>query len=680
MERIPPICLFLFMCCLTPAALYAQNGSDSLTRKAYPDSLRHYSIDEVTVYGQNQLSRIIPAQELSGKELQRLNALSVADAVRYFSGVQIKDYGGIGGLKTINIRSMGTQHVGVFFDGIQLGNAQNGQIDLGRFSLDNMESISLYNGQKSAVFQPAKDFASAGSIYMQTRTPRFDRDGKNNHFGVSMKTGSFGTANPSILWEHRFNDRLSSSFNVEYLYTTGRYKFSYTKKNGYDTTEVRRNGDVRALRAEGGLFGLVRNGEWKAKVYFYNSERGYPGASVRQEPGRFRHEDRQWDDNFFVQGSFRKTFSPFYSLLLNGKYAYDYLHYLSDPRLDESTMYVNNHYYQQETYLSAANEFTFFKWWKANLAADFQWNTLDADLVDFVYPQRYSVLTAAATSFEFPRVKVQASLLHTYVHDRTKAVGGSADDKTEFTPTFVVWYKPWSRPELSFRAFYKRIFRMPTLNDLYYTFIGNKYLNPEYTTQYNLGVTYAKNFDGVLRRIDFQADAYYNEVDDKIVAMPTSNQFQWTMINLGRVEIRGIETTVQTDWLFGPVTFNARLNYTYQKAQDVTDRTSEWYGGQIPYIPWHSGSAVLNLGYRGWDLNYSFLYTGERYESVANIPENYARPWYTHDMALSKYIPFKKTALRITAEVNNIFNQQYEVVQCYPMPGTNFKIKINFTL
>ena len=95
---------------------------------------------------------------------------------------------------------------------------------------------------------------------------------------------------------------------------------------------------------------------------------------------------------------------------------------------------------------------------------------------------------------------------------------------------------------------------MPTLNDLYYTFIGNKYLNPEYTTQYNLGVTYAKNFDGVLRRIDFQADAYYNEVDDKIVAMPTSNQFQWTMINLGRVEIRGIETTVQTDWLFGPVT------------------------------------------------------------------------------------------------------------------------------
>lgn len=41
--------------------------------------------------------------------------------------------------------------MGVFYDGIELGNAQNGVIDLGRFSLDNMEAVTLYNGQKSAI-------------------------------------------------------------------------------------------------------------------------------------------------------------------------------------------------------------------------------------------------------------------------------------------------------------------------------------------------------------------------------------------------------------------------------------------------------------------------------------------------------------------------------------------------
>lgn len=35
-----------------------------------------------------------------------------------------------------------------FCIGIELGNAQNGTVDLGRFSLDNMESVTLYNGQK----------------------------------------------------------------------------------------------------------------------------------------------------------------------------------------------------------------------------------------------------------------------------------------------------------------------------------------------------------------------------------------------------------------------------------------------------------------------------------------------------------------------------------------------------
>lgn len=644
------------------------------------DSLLHYDIEGVTVYGRQSSSKIIPAQELSGAELQRLNAVSVADAIRYFAGVQIKDYGGIGGLKTVNIRSMGTQHVGVFYDGIQLGNAQNGQIDLGRFSLDNMEAVSLYNGQKSAIFQSAKDFASAGSIYMTARTPRFDTD-KNYNLSVSVKGGSFGTINPSVLWEHRINKKLSSSFNAEYMYTTGRYKFSYAKKDGYDTTEIRRNGDVSALRIEGGLFGKIRDGEWKAKIYFYDSQRGYPGASVREEPGKFKHEDRQWDRNVFVQSSFRKTVSPLYTLMLNGKYAYDYLHYLSDPRRDVTTMYVNNHYRQQEAYFSAVNGFSFYKWWSANLSADFQWNTLSADLVDFAFPQRYSVLTALATSVQFEKFSMQASLLHTYLYDKTKALGEEAPDKSKFTPTVVLSYRPWKNEDLQLRAFYKRIFRMPTFNDLYYTFIGNKLLKPEYTTQYDVGVTYTKALGGRgLTFLDIQADGYFNQVDDKIIAMPTSNQFQWTMVNLGYVEIRGVDLAVQGTWRIGTVLLNTRLSYTYQKAQDFTDSESEWRGGQIPYIPWHSGSAIINGNYRSWDWNYSFIYTGERYEAVANIPENYAPAWYTHDLSLSKRFRWKGVGLRITAEVNNIFNQQYEVVQCYPMPGTNFKIKINVTL
>lgn len=193
------------------------------------DSLQQ--VEEVVVTGHVVRKEVIPVQELSGEQLHKLSSHNVADALRYFSGIQIKDYGGVGGLKTVNIRSMGTNHVGVFYDGIELGNAQNGTVDLGRFSLDNMEAVTLYNGQKSAVFQPAKDFGSSGSIYLQTRTPRFD-EGETHHVKATMKTGSFGLANPALLWEQRLSERVSSSLSAEYLYSTGRYKFTYRMQEG----------------------------------------------------------------------------------------------------------------------------------------------------------------------------------------------------------------------------------------------------------------------------------------------------------------------------------------------------------------------------------------------------------------------------------------------------------------
>jgi vitamin B12 transporter len=222
---------------------------------------------------------------------------------------------------------------------------------------------------------------------------------------------------------------------------------------------------------------------------------------------------------------------------------------------------------------------------------------------------------------------------------------------------------------------------MPTLNDLYYTFVGNVDLDPEYTNQYNLGFTYSKSFShSWLRYIEVQTDVYYNEVENKIIATPTSNFFRWTMINLGKVEIRGIDAALQTGWQIGrEFRLNGRINYTYQKAQDFTDPYDEFYGGQIPYIPWHSGSAAVNANWRSWEANYSFIYTGERYSSQANILANYQLPWYTSDLSVAKTQRIGPGDLKLTLEINNLFNQQYEVVICYPMPGINFKLIAQYT-
>lgn len=647
------------------------------------DSAHVHHIRNVIVSALQIHKDIIPVQVLQGEELNKLNAHSVADAIRYFSGLQIKDYGGIGGLKTVNIRGMGTEHVGVFYDGIELGNAQNGTIDLGRFSLDNMESVMVCNGQKGAIFQSAKDFGSAGTVYLQTRIPVFTPY-KSNNVKATFKTGSFGLTNPSILWEHLITKKISGSFNAEYMYTTGRYKFSYAKQNGYDTTEVRHNGDVEVMRAEYGLYGKLNNGEWRIKNYFYNSKRGFPGAVVREEPGKFTHADRQWDTDYFVQASLKKEINGWYGLQLNGKYAYDYLHYLSDPRLDVTvTTYTNNHYHQKEFYLSSANRFVLSPIFSGDVSVDVQRNTLTADLSQFVNPRRFTLLTATAAAINLSHWQIQGSMLFTYAHEKVNEFGSPSPDKKKFTPTVIFSWQPDEKKELNIRAFYKRVFRMPTLNDLYYTFIGNKDLKPEETTQYDAGITYNHYFDGLLlSSVRLQADGYYNKVKNKIVAMPTSNQFRWTMMNFGLVEIKGIDFSMGADWRFGnKLTMNTHLSYTYQKAQDFSrSKDDEYYGGQIPYIPWHSGSFIMNGSYCLWDWSYSFIYTGKRYTSSANIPANKERPWYTSDCSLAHRFLWKKKEIKLTAEVNNLLNQQYEVVQCYPMPGINMKIILSISL
>ena len=401
---------------------------------------------------------VIPAQKIAGEDLQRLNSLSVADAVRYFSGVQLKDYGGVGGVKTLDIRSMGTNHMGVFYDGIQLGNAQNGQFDLGKFSLDNIEEVSLYNGQKSEIFQPAKDFGSAGTIYLRTRRPKFEGNNRTN-VKVLFRTGSFGLVNPSFLIEHKICNGVSGSFNAEYIDANGKYRFRYKKvfsdgSLAWDTTATRSNGDLFSLRLEGGLYGAIKRGKWNIKAYYYDSERGIPGAIVNNV---WKTSQRQWDKNFFTQGSFQKRIGSRYELLLNVKYAHDRMRYLNP---DTTLMYLDNKFTQLEVYMSVANKVKLLKDWEANLSLDYTYNTLDASLTNFAYPVRHSVLMALATAYKWRGWKLQSSLLGTFVVDRSIATSGTGSitkrksEFNEYTPALFLSYKPVEDFPLNFRAFY----------------------------------------------------------------------------------------------------------------------------------------------------------------------------------------------------------------------------------
>lgn len=652
---------------------------------AWSDSIQSLHELIVTTRRPWEPTEIIPVQTLAGEELRRLSSNSVADALRYFSGVQVKDYGGVGGIKTVNIRSMGTNHTGVVYDGVALGNAQNGQIDLGQFSLDNMEALSLYNGQKSQILQPARDFGNAGTIYMRTAVPQFKGD-ETYHARAAVRTGSFDLINPSALVQLKLSRRVSASLSAEWLNSSGKYKFRYRRVNpagevAYDTTATRQNGDINATRLEASVFGKTSHGNWMAKAYNYNSERGIPGAIVNNV---WRRGERIWDTNSFIQGHWRATYGR-WTTLANAKYAFYRTHYVNN---DDKQIKVDNLYRQREVYVSTANQYDIIPGrWEVSASYDFMFNSLDADVYDFVRPERYSNLLSAATAVTLGRFKGQASALATFVRDMLEEVQ-DPPTKHVFTPAvyasyaFVDCKTERGSEMLSLRAFYKRSFRMPTFNDLYYADMGNSKLNPERVTQYNVGIVYDHaRRHSLLSSIKFSADGYYNKVHDKIVAYPKGQQFRWTMLNLGLVDIRGVDiSAAATVTPRRDMDITLRLQYTWQRAIDITNPEDNYYRDQIPYIPHHSGSAIANIAWRRWNLNYSFIYVGERYNQQENIRYNYTQPWYTSDVSLTRDFTLGKVGLRATVEVNNLLSQDYDVIINYPMPKRNYRFTLTVTI
>lgn len=658
--------------------------------EAEQDSLyNRFQISEVEVTARSLAKDVIVPQTLKGAELQRLNALSVADALRYFSGVQLKDYGGVGGIKTINIRSMGSQHTAVYYNGVQLGNAQNGQVDLGRFSLDNLEEIQLFNGQKSDIFQSAREFGAAGNVYLTTRKPYFKEDEKVHVHG-QMRFGSFSLANPNVGVDVKLTESLSLTLDAEYVYSDGKYPFRYRRVlpsggTAYDTTAVRQNGDVNAVRTELGLHHYYRTtGFWRLHVYNYYSERGVPGAIVNNV---WRNGERLWDRNTFVQAQWQDEWFNRWSTRLLAKYANDFTHYQN---YDERLLPSNNKYTQQEAYLSFANKFRIFSWWDLSLAYDYQFNALAREnllLEDGAdHFARHSHWLSAATAFNVKEyLRAQASVLMTAVSNQQSATGV----QPKVTPGVFLSFRPYPKIDLSLNAFYKQSYRYPTFNDLYYTDLGNASLRPELARQHSLELAYRISHKWLMANV--AVSYYYNRVTDKIIAYPKGQQFRWTMLNLGTVKINGVDAKADFSF-FLPLRWvlRTRLNYTYQKAIDVTNPSDTYYGHQIPYIPWHSGSAVLGLEWtsrRGnhYGLNYSFIYVGERYGQQENTIYNYVQPWYTHDLSLYGEwgITVNRTPyaihplwLKANIELNNLLGQDYEVIQNYPMPKQNVRCTI----
>ncbi|MBQ6291171.1 MAG: TonB-dependent receptor [Bacteroidales bacterium] len=615
---------------------------------------------------------VVPAAEQVYLPLQSAAPQQMAAVLQHFTGVQVKDYGGTGGLKTINVRSLGSEHVGVFLDGIQIDNAQNMQVDLGRFSTDGIGTVELYNGQKSRRLQTAKEYASGAAVHLTSESTLLFSDSGGR---FRLRGGSFGTVNPSLLWDKHLGDRITLRTQAEFLTSNGKYKYPC-----FDTTLVRENGDIKSLRLEAQLFGTLSDGRWNMHVYAYGSERGFPGPVIRRAMGFPFSAERQADQDMFIQGGWDQDWTDRYSTSVKFKYSNNYTHYDTHPEKNPMAMPYDLHYRQNAGYASLAQSYILADPWSVDFSSDLQYNTLDSDVGQNVTPRRATYIGALATRVAWETFRAAAHLVYMGAWDwfETPNAGGWTREDTyrdAWMPSLSLFWRPVSY--LEFDAYAKRSYRLPSFNDLYYSQMGNSSLVPELAEQYGLDIRFSGRKPANCHW-NVRVSPYFNRISNKIVAIPTSSQFRWTMLNIGLVDVTGLDTKAEFGVNRGEWSMEGTLRYSLQQALDHSDSDSRTYGNQIPYIPLHSGGFGLEARYGYWSLCWDTSISGGKWSRTANIPDYYIEPWSISDASVSRLYYLTELEhrglvpeLNVTLNLGNVFNRPYQIVQGYPMPGFN---------
>lgn len=615
-------------------------------------------------------------QRINRQSLEKINSVSVADVTRFFSGVLLKDYGGLGGLKTISVRSLGAGYTGVMYDGVLLSDVQAGQIDLGKISTSNIESVTLYNGQPLSLLMPAKSFASGAVLDLQTITAN-NITAKNKWSGnVALKAGSFNFFNPSLTIRYK-KANFVQAFSGDWQSAKGDYPYKAYELDG--TKKTRTNGDISSLRLEYNA-GCQWNGNnnIQFKAYHYNSNRGLPGAVTLYTVGG---KERLSDKNSFAQAIFTRSISSKSKFMLLMKYAHQYNFY-KDPDTRYGPEGLENRFTQQEYYFSAGYSYKLSKIFSAAYSSDYIINTLKGEgqfATPFAQPHRQSTFNNILLDAKWSRLQVQANILHTFQTENVKN-GPVSKDISKLNPSISLAWQLFESDDFHLRLFYKNIFKAPTFNDLYYAYVGNTGLRPERADQYNIGVTW-KN-DSIIHKTSLQAslDFYITDVKDKIMAVPQQNLFRWTMLNFSRVYAKGLDIAVQANSNFTERSgLFIKIAYGYQDAREI-DKNSGFYNLQIPYTPLHSGSIQLHSNIKQIDIALNTILSSFRYKLGNRIADNLVKEWATVDLYGAYRFLLKQNKARVFAELNNVLNTQYDIIKFYPMPGLNYRlgIAVNF--
>ncbi|WP_157977005.1 TonB-dependent receptor [Taibaiella helva] len=649
--------VFIFCCC-----------SLSLTAKLCAQSLQD-TLKEVRILEQHRDSADVRKLFTAGQQTQTIEKVykdlystqSLANLLSQQTPVFVKSYG-INGIATLSLRGASAAQSTVLWNGVPILNPALGVADISILSTGLFDRISLQYGSSAALFGSGN---VGGALLLEQYAATFTKD---KLVDLTLGGGSYGRRDigAKAVWQ---NNRWRVSLRGFYQHTAN--DFPYANDQG----EERKLSNAR-LNAGGGLFTAdYKLGRQDAEqvlslqVWYQQYRREIPPALFEQYSVK-----KQTDASLrSLLGWHKQTRrSYFYAKASLNR---EYLHYQDSVVLPDNRNNITQ-YYQELGWKfrldASVPEKTFEHY--VLLFSPLQYAVAKGNNISNKEEQfRPAIVATYSLSAWKGRLKANAALRQEWVNGKAAPLlpGAGADF------SLLQLDRQRTAIDLRLQGNVQRSYRIPTLNELYYFPGGNINLKPEQGWNIDGGYAFVfllhnKRAESLLR-VDHQLHAFNRNIHDWVYWLGGAI---WTPYNIAEVHSRGMETDNTIRLTTGPVQWHVGMKYAYVLSTTVSSYQPNdgSAGKQIPYAPRYNGQVNAGCTIARLFLNYNHTYTGYRFVTVDE--SQYLEPYQTGNLQLLYNWTPGNYRLGLSAQIQNLWNTRYEVVNARPMPGRYFIVSL----
>ena len=579
--------------------------------------------------------------KLRGSDDAALSGLSLADILQRESAVFIKQYGP-SMLATPSVRGTGAAHTALIWNGCNLQNGMNGQTDISLVPAFLFGSFTLQQGASSASWGSG---AAGGALFLNPS--------RQNEASFLQENGSFGhrlTAIRFALPHKKFRFSLGAfRLSEDNNFTFHNHAYAEAPLMEQRNAKLDAAGILASLSVETGKNSVLHIGSW-----WQSANRHIP--PIMSVPMSKAHQ---------ADATLRNTLNwtaRIAALQIQLRTAW----FEEQLRYSDSLASINNTYNSRTLLQEAEFAYPISRNHKISIGI----NQTIQNAKSAMYGEDVKELSRRSAFAQWDAL---------FWGNRMKLRSGLRKEWTSRNDAPLIPFLSSSitlLPHLTLNANYSGVYRIPTLNDLYWIPGGNPNLLPEHGTSAEAGLAW----NSVVRTtsISVRADVFQSNINNWILWVP-GNSFWWPG-NVKQVRNRG--ANFNSDVKLNVKNHHFSLRSSLQVVSAVVVETGDAFElhtqKQLIYVPHFSASGGIEWRHGSNRLEIQFVHTGLRYTSSDN---KQALPAFSLFNAIAgKDIELGKYHMNLFLRWNNMFNAQYQIMLWRPMPMSTVQLGIQFNL